>query len=155
MSEHPDLVQNAMQRSLEHFASGFNCAESVLLGVSETAGTSSEQLPRVATGFGAGIARCGEICGAVTGAVMAIGLSQGRTSAEDLAARERTYRSVDAVMKEFKRVHGSLGCLELTGCDMRTEEGRTRAAELNLHQLHCPKFVSLAAELAAREISNQ
>jgi hypothetical protein len=59
---------------------------------------------------------------------------------------------VDATLKAFKRVHGAIGCRELTGCDMRTEEGQKKAGQLDLHGSICPKYVALAAELAAREI---
>jgi C_GCAxxG_C_C family probable redox protein len=152
MNRSPALIDQARTRSLELFGAGFNCAESVLLGVSETLGYATGSLPQIATGFGSGVARYGEICGALTGAVMAIGLAQGRKNSEDVEARERTYQSVDVLLKEFHRVHGSLTCLELTGCDMRTEEGRKKAGQLDLHKQHCPKFVALAAELAAREI---
>ena len=153
MSDMHSSAEKAAALSVEHFADGFNCAEAVLLGVTEALGYSGEALPMVATGFGAGIARHGEICGAVTGAVMAIGLFQGRRRPEDQGSRDRTYATVDTVLNGFCELHGALSCRELIGCDLRTEEGRKRAAELRTHQDLCPKFVAAAAALAAEAIA--
>ena len=66
-----------------HFNSGLNCAESVLLTLSgRLAGKNSVSIiPRIATGFGGGVGRNGDICGALSGAVIAIGLALGRDKA--------------------------------------------------------------------------
>jgi C_GCAxxG_C_C family probable redox protein len=37
----------------------------------------SELIPKIATAFGGGIGRCGSLCGALTGGVMAIGIKHG------------------------------------------------------------------------------
>jgi C_GCAxxG_C_C family probable redox protein len=153
MNESLHSSERAVARSLEHFASGFNCAEAVLLGVTESLDWSGDGLPMIATGFGGGIARHGETCGAVIGAVMAIGLFKGRCKVEDLASRDKTYAIVDAVLDAFCERHGSLGCRQLIGCDLRTEDGRMKAAELRTHQDLCPKFVASAASLATEEIA--
>lgn len=70
---------------------GFNCCESVLLGASEFLGVTSELIPKIATGFGGGIGHTGRICGAVTGAVMALGIKYGRTSPQDIHTRDQLY----------------------------------------------------------------
>jgi len=153
MSEPHSVIGDAAARGVERFAAGFNCAESVLLGVTGALGCVGDGVPMVATGFGGGVARRGEICGAVTGAVMAIGLCRGRSRAEDLDARDRTYAAVDGLLSRFSERHGSLTCRELIGCDLSTVEGRNRAAELRTHQDVCPKFVASAAALAVEAIT--
>ena len=72
-----------VRRSAEDsFAAGFYCAESVVMAIAKAEGIESELLPRIATGFGGGMARtCGD-CGAVTGAMMAVGLALGRSARE-------------------------------------------------------------------------
>lgn len=146
-------VERAVARSVERFAQGYNCAEAVLMGVNEIFGQPSDSLPRIATGFGAGLSRRGELCGALSGGAMAIGLLQGRGDAGDLAARDRAFESVQAMVAGFQAAHGALRCGDLTGCDLDSEEGRRRAAALDLHGSFCPKFVALAAELAARGVT--
>lgn len=141
--------KSARERSLQHFAAGYNCAEAVLKGVTEALGCDCDAAPRIATGFGAGIARHGETCGAVVGGVMAIGLMRGREAPGDDQARGATYDAVTELIQSFRAQHGTLCCRELTGCDLLTEEGAAKAAAIDLHHNHCPKFVALAAELSA------
>lgn len=65
------------RKAVKLFDIGYNCAESVLLAVSGRFNKKSPIIPRVATGFGAGVGRSGQICGALSGAVMAVGLLKG------------------------------------------------------------------------------
>jgi len=74
------MDEQAPQRSLELFRSGFFYAESVLQAISESQGIQSDLIPRIATGFCSGISRTGGMCGAVSGAIMGINLVAGRNS---------------------------------------------------------------------------
>jgi C_GCAxxG_C_C family probable redox protein len=139
--------------ALEHFTERFNCAESVLLGVTKACGLQCECVPRVATGFGGGVGGCGEICGALTGAIMALGLKFGRESAEDVEAKTALAAKVCKLMDGFTEKFGTTHCLELTECLMRTPEGREKAKELDLHGGLCRKFVEFAANEASRLIA--
>ena len=149
MSAPRTKTDDARERSLGYFAAGFNCAEAVLIGVTEAMSVQCAVAPSIATGFGAGMARNGETCGAVVGGVMAIGVLRGRRHPGDEVAKTATYSAVSDLIRGFGKEHGTLYCRELTGCDMQTEEGLKKADSLNLHQNLCPKFVALAAELAA------
>ena len=63
------MSEQASQRSVELFRSGFFCAESVLQAIAESLDIRSDLIPRIATGFCSGVARTGGMCGAVSGAV--------------------------------------------------------------------------------------
>jgi len=112
-------------RAVSYFREGFNCAESVLLALEEAYGLGSELIPSIATPFGAGIGRRGSVCGALTGGVMALGFRYGRMT-PDSQAREKPYRLALGLYDLFREEFGSVLCLELTGCDLTTEEGRRR-----------------------------
>jgi len=75
---------------------GWSCAESVLGAVAQRQGVDSEWLPAIATGFCAGVSRRGGMCGAVSGAAMAISMVKGRRSVGD--SREPTYGAVQALV---------------------------------------------------------
>jgi C_GCAxxG_C_C family probable redox protein len=62
------------EKAVSRFLSGYNCAQSILLTMSEHRDGENVLIPRIATAFGGGIGRCGSICGALTGGVMAIGI---------------------------------------------------------------------------------
>jgi C_GCAxxG_C_C family probable redox protein len=131
------------------FAQGFTCSQAVLAAFAERNGLSRDLALRVACAYGGGVARTGSTCGAVTGALMAIGLAHGRTRVEDEAARERTYDATRAFLERFQREHGSDQCRALLGVDIGTPEGREHAAKEGLFRTRCPLFVRSACELVS------
>jgi C_GCAxxG_C_C family probable redox protein len=133
--------------AVEIFGKGFNCSQSVFAAYSEELGMSREQALRVSCGFGAGMGRMCETCGAVTGAIMALGLKYGKVRPEDEPAKEKTYALVNELAREFKARNGTVVCKELLGCDMGTPEGMKYAKEHNFHSTKCPKYVRHAAEI--------
>lgn len=146
----PELEEHARQLAAQFFVRDrFNCAESVLIGVNAACGCPCEGVPRIATGFGGGMGGCGETCGALVGAIMALGLKYGRSEGSDVARKERTGTLVRELVRAFREEFGSVRCVELTGVDMTTAEGKQRAMELKLHDDFCPKFVEFAAAKAA------
>ena len=128
------------------FDSGFNCAESVLLATSQDG--SHELIPKIATGFGGGIARNGDVCGALVGGIMRIGLTVGRDSPEE-GSRDRCYAAVDRFYSAFVKEFGSCKCRELTGLDLKTQYGRAEY-RARVHSERCTKIVSWATRTAAK-----
>jgi C_GCAxxG_C_C family probable redox protein len=140
------MDKNIGDIAIAHFDNDFNCAESVLLAMMEKFGLKSELAPRMATGFGAGMARCGYACGAFTGAIIAFGILFGRDKPED--SRMNCYSKVLELEKQFVERFGSVDCIKLTGFDMRTPEGHAAAKEAGVWATKCPLFVRAAAEIA-------
>lgn len=97
----------------ECFRSGFSCSQSVLSVYSEEFGIDRELALRLSCGFGAGVGRTGNICGAVSGAVLVIGLKYGRVNPSDYPSRDKTYALVQQFIAEFRARHGSINCTEL------------------------------------------
>ncbi len=129
------------------FKEGFNCSQSVLSAYSELFGLDRKITLKIAQAFGAGMARMGNICGAVTGAFMAIGLKCGRVRAVDEEAKEKTYAVAQEFVERFKSHHGSIICRELLGVDLSAPEGITEAEEKNLFETLCPKFVQCSIDI--------
>jgi C_GCAxxG_C_C family probable redox protein len=90
------------------------------------------------------------MCGAVSGALMVIGLAHGATAAEDQASREKTYAVTRELCSRFQEHHGSIVCRELLGVDIGTPEGREIAVRTGLFRTRCPAFVRDAAEIAVQ-----
>ena len=99
-----------------------------MLGVfCEELGIDRETAMRLASGFGAGMAKKQEVCGAVSGAIMAIGLKHGQAREDDKAAKEEAYRLSRELMDRFQAEFGSCLCRELLpGLDLATEAGHQR-----------------------------
>ncbi len=138
---------NNVDCAKELFSEGFNCAQSVFAAFAPELGLDNETALKIASSFGGGMAHMGEVCGAVTGALMVLGLKYGRTKAADLDARERNYERVEEFVKRFKALHSSILCRELLGADMSTLEGRIKIKEQNLTRDLCPGFVRDAARI--------
>ena len=136
------MSEQASQRSRELFEQGYYCAESVLLAVAESRGIQSDVIPRIATPFCSGLARTCGMCGAVSGAIMGIGLAAGRSSPEGTI--DLSYSLTREFISRFEEQHGSTNCLQLTGCDLSSEAGQKAFKEGNIIE-RCRKYVGDAA----------
>lgn len=127
----------------------FNCAQSVIATCGPELGLDRESALRVAGGFGGGMGRLGEVCGAVTGAFMVIGLKHGKSSPEDDVneTKEKAYALVYEFGNRFRACNGSILCRELLGCDPGTPEGSAQAREKGLFSDLCPKLVQSAVAI--------
>jgi C_GCAxxG_C_C family probable redox protein len=136
--------------AVEKMMAGYNCAQSVLFAYGPDLGLDGETSLKVATGLGAGMARRGEVCGAVTGGILALGLKYGRGTRQDRAATEETYRKTQDLMARFEKRHGSCLCrVLLEGCDLGTEEGQRQFKERDLLHKTCLGCVRTVVESVA------
>ena len=129
------------------FNDGYCCSQAVLSTYAERYGLNRELSLKIAEVFAAGIAYRGEICGAVTGAYMVIGLSNGRTKADDLQSKEKSLRLVKEFNNKFIEKHNSIKCSDLLGIKIDNPENLNKAKELNLFKTLCPKFIESSAEI--------
>lgn len=135
---------NRIETALSRFAEGFNCSQAVFSSYAE--GIDEKTALKVASGFGGGMGRMAETCGAVTGAMMVLGLRFGG-AIPDREAKERVYAKIREFAERFKTGNGSLVCRDLLNCDISTPEGYEVAKEKGLLTTICPKFVRDAAEI--------
>ena len=139
------MSEQASQRSLELFKSGYFCAESVLLAIAENQGTQSDLIPKIATGFCSGISRTGGMCGAVSGAIMGINLEAGRSSPSD--SIELSYTLTQKLISHFEKQYGSVNCRQLIGCDLATEAGQRYFMDNQLME-RCLQYAADATRMA-------
>ena len=133
-------------RARELFASGFFCAESVLKAIAEAKGVESEYIPGIATGFCSGVARTQDRCGALSGAIMGIGLIHGRSDCGEPV--DGCYMRTVRLVRRFKERFGSLDCTTLCGHDLSTEEGRAGFKTQGKQAIVCQGLAAAATEMA-------
>jgi C_GCAxxG_C_C family probable redox protein len=138
---------SGVEEAVSCFNEGFMCSQAVLSAYSGQFGLDRETALKVSAAFGGGMGRMGEICGAVTGAFMVIGLKYGRTAVQDTQSHENTNRLVKEFVDRFKSLNGSIICRELLGCDLSTPDGLKTFVEKKLRDTLCPKFVRDAADI--------
>jgi C_GCAxxG_C_C family probable redox protein len=113
---------------------------------SDELGLPGETAARIASGFGSGM-RQGEVCGAVTGALMVLGLKYGQGSTDDLEAKVRANALAREFGDRFKALNGSIICRELLGIDIGTEEGSRQARNSGKFDNFCPEMIRAAVKL--------
>lgn len=137
---------NCTETALSRFAQGYNCAQSVLVAHAAQLGMDEATALKIASGFGGGMGRMAEACGAVTGAFMALGLKHAGTSS-DREAKEAIYARIREFAERFRERNGSLPCRDLLGCDISTPGGMQHAKDTGAFTKICPKVVRDACEI--------
>ncbi len=136
-----------IEKAVSCFNEGFMCSQAVLSAYAGQFSMDRETALKVSAAFGGGMGRMGEICGAVTGAFMVIGLKYGRTAVTDTKSHEKTNRLVKEFSDRFKSLNGSIVCRELLGCDLSTPDGLKTFVDKKLRDILCSKLVRDAAEI--------
>lgn len=134
---------NHADKAEQYFANNFNCSQAVFTTFATELGMDEELALRLATQFGGG-ARKGEMCGAVSGALMVLGLKYGHCHADDGEEKGNAYRIGEEFMNRFCAEKGTVVCRELLGYDLSKKEDMERIKELGLFQTVCPEMVRCA-----------
>ncbi len=113
-------MNNAAKKTNDLFDQGFFCAESVVKAIALEFEIETSILPAIATGFCGGMSRNAQMCGAVTGGIMGIGLLLGRS--HENQTTDACYKAVNQFLAMFKEKHRSLNCKELIGFDLGIEK---------------------------------
>jgi len=132
--------------AVETFRDGINCTQAILAAWGSRHGLDRDTAMKLGGAFGSGM-NMGETCGAVTGALMIIGLRHAKVSKAGFLSRDRTERETLEFIERFKTRNGTVSCKELLGCDLGTPEGRTAARRDRSFKTRCPNFVRDAAEI--------
>jgi len=135
------------EEAKKQFEKGFSCAPAVLSTYSEQLGLGKALALKIACGFGGGIGRMGRTCGAVTGAVMVIGLKNGQVDLADEESRQKTHELIKKFIDKFTALHGSIECKELIGYDLSKSSDLESARESGVFQNKCPSFVYDSARI--------
>ena len=131
-------------KAVEIFNSGLNCSQAVFSVYSEELGLNKETALKIAHGFGAGMGRLQEVCGAVTGAFMVLSLKHGSAVSNDAAAKEKIYGLVREFARRFEARNKTTICRDLLDADLINGDKVTNAAKV---KAVCPKMVKDAVEI--------
>jgi C_GCAxxG_C_C family probable redox protein len=119
----------------------------VLLAVGEITGLESGCIPRVASGFAGGIGGQGEVCGAVTGGVLALGLIRGPDQPDDQLAKAWVNAQSGELLTRFTEITGAAHCRDLVGVDLSSPEGVREYRARNLKEEKCLDAVGTAVQV--------
>jgi C_GCAxxG_C_C family probable redox protein len=92
------------------------------------------------------------MCGALAGAIIAVGLGCGRRKGEGDEAKERSYERVGRLVDSFRRRFGTALCRDLIDADLSRPEGREIYRRENIKEKFCVNYVKAAARAAYEAI---
>ena len=137
---------NHAQKAFDLFKTGYNCAQAVAVSFCDLTGLTEKQAARMASSFGGGMGRMREVCGAVSGMFMVLGILYGYDDPKDDATKKVLYTHVQALAEEFKRDAGSIICRDILKNPPSDPNPSPRTAEYyNLRP--CERMVYNAAAL--------
>jgi C_GCAxxG_C_C family probable redox protein len=133
--------------ALSYFNNSFNCAQSVFTTFGPELGLSEDECLKIATAFGAGMGKQQHVCGAVSGALMVLGLKFGKSLNDPESNKENTYKKTEEFLKQFESENGSIHCKQLLqGLDMNSEKDLIRIHELGLFENECEGYIKSAVQ---------
>ena len=141
------MTQSPPDEAVDLFHRGFFCSQAVLCTYCEQFGLDTDTACRIAIPFGAGIGYTGNMCGAVAGALMVIGLKYGNTDPDDMNTKKKVFAATQKFIVEFMDRHGTINCTELLGYDLSDPEQLFRARKNGVTKEKCPVFIRDAAKI--------
>jgi C_GCAxxG_C_C family probable redox protein len=120
---------------------GFGCAQVVFSVFAPDFGIDRDTALRISQGFSAGMSRTDNICGALSGAIMVIGLRYGSPRADDIEAKNKTFTAVAELLQKFKKLHDSVDCTDLLGYNLSDQQQLAEAMKNKVMPARCPGFI--------------
>lgn len=150
MNKHAEIA-------MANFREGYNCCQAVFLAFSDECGLDRKTMALLASGLGGGVSKMREVCGAVSGMILATGCLYGYSEAKDSEGKIETYALGNKLASAFKEEFDTIICRDLLG----GEDGKNtdpkpavRTAKYYAER-PCEKFVGYAAELLSEYIESQ
>lgn len=148
------MSSEKVEKAAAYFDNGFCCSQAVFTTFATEYGIEEELALKIATQFGGG-ARKGEMCGAVSGALMALGLKYGFSDGTAQAEKNLAHQKAEEFMNRFIEKKGTVVCRELLGRDLSKEGELEKCRERGLFKSICPEMVRCAAEIAEQMLEEE
>lgn len=145
-------MKKPVETAVSLFDQGFSCSQSVFSAFTPRFDIPRELALKIGAPFGGGIARQGEVCGAVIGALMILGVEFGYIKPQD---RDATYAVSQEFIRRFKECHTTILCRELIGYNLSIPGELERVNESGVCEEKCPVFVKNAVEITTLMLENK
>jgi len=141
-------MNNFRERAMELFKEGYNCSQSVFAAFCEECGMDFETALKISSSFSGGMGRLREVCGAVSGMFMVVGMKYGYSDPKDSLSKAEHYKRIQELAEQFKEKNHSLICRDILGLSTQSESyiPEERTAEY-YKKRPCAELVGDAAEI--------
>ncbi len=138
-------------KAKELFEGGCNCCQAVFCAFRDETNLSEEDALRLSAGFGGGMGRMREVCGAVSGMIMVLSNRFASTDPNDREKKKELYALIQKASGEFREENGSIICRELLGLEEKTSDPNPEARTKEYYKKRpCSELVHCAAEIAEK-----
>ena len=138
---------NHVERAVQLFRSGYNCAQSVFVAFCDLTGFDERTAIRISSSFGGGMGRLREVCGAMSGALMVLGVLRAPDDPANQETKAAHYALVQDFAARFRARHSTIICRELLG----DQAGSGHVPEVRTAEYYakrpCEDFIRSAAEI--------
>ena len=137
---------NHVERAVELFVEGYNCAQAVAAAFGDLTGLDEKTAARMASCFGGGMGRMREVCGAVSGMLMVAGVLYGYDDPKATTEKRELYAQVQAMAGQFREELGSIVCRDLLK-NPPSDPNPTPRTEQFYKDRPCARMVATAARI--------
>ena len=134
------------EKAIKLFKEGYNCAQSVFLAFNDVMGLDEKTALKLSSSFGGGIARLREVCGAVSGMCMVLGVLYGYDSPTDMESKKAHYAFIREAIEKFKAENGSIICRDILGDPEHGGDPEPRT-ESYYKKRPCAEYVGMCARI--------
>lgn len=149
-------ITERTEKAVEYFKKGYNCAQSVVLAYADVFNMDDATAKKISASFGGGMGRLREVCGAVSGAFMILGMQYPATDPEDKKSKTENYAAVQRVAAKFKERMGSYICADLL--KLKREPQNVNPSDRNAEyyaKRPCALCVAVAAKILGEELTDK
>ncbi|MDO4940989.1 MAG: C-GCAxxG-C-C family protein [Erysipelotrichaceae bacterium] len=141
--------------ALQYFEEGYNCSQAVVLAFADLLDIDFKQAAKLASGFGGGMGRLREVCGAVSGMFMVVDMLYGYDSPDKGEKKKELYSRIQELGLQFEKDNGSLICREIMKLNVKHDDPTPTQRTPDFYQTRpCPNKIFYAANLLEEYINN-
>lgn len=142
------------EKAKKLFEEGYNCCQSVVGAFCEDFGMDFNTIIKMVSPLGAGMGRMREVCGAVSGMFIVLGMKEGYNDPKAFDEKKEVYEKVQNLAKEFQNKNGSIICRELLGLNIKTDNPTpSKRTDEYYKKRPCGEIVKIAADILEKELS--
>lgn len=146
--ERSEIMTKHQDKAIDLFYEGYNCSQATFMAFADLLDCDPDEMARISSSFGGGMGKMGEVCGALTGAFMAVGARLGYDDPKNKELKEKHYELIQEIAEKFKAKKGSILCRDLLKINEATP-GKT----LRNPGKACEHYVSYATKLVDEVLS--
>jgi C_GCAxxG_C_C family probable redox protein len=150
---HEDELTPRVSQAIALFESGYNCSQAVFMAYADIYKIEEKLAAGLSTSFGGGMGRMREVCGALSGACMLLGLEYPHNDPSDKTSKDKNYKVVQRLAETFKTTMGSYICADLLELKREPQMPESSERTPKYYDLRpCTRCVAVAAEIVGQEI---